>query len=167
MQIQPQFIKQRHTASCGPAAIVNTMKWAGIDASLRGAYAKLVKTGNVLNGTGIHAPEFFKLLRKSLPKNVMVKQITKKPFAALDAHMTNNDGTKSAIVLYVDGTTKDLGHYTFVPSRGKTGKTFRVTNIGGKAITSRSRKFFVDNMKIRKIKGRQYPQVFLITKKAA
>lgn len=163
--MQTQFIKQRHAASCGPTAIVNTMKWAGIEATLRGAYAKLVKAGKVLNGEGIHYQEFEKLLRKHLPKSVNIERIDERPFTALDAHMKGDVyGTHAAIVLYADDSDGSLGHYTFIPSRSPSGKSFTVTNVDDKAVTKKTRKFFTKNMRTRKIDGRKYPQVFLITK---
>jgi hypothetical protein len=114
-----RYCQQRESATCGPVAILNTLKWLGYGVTYK--YVKqLIKAKEFHIGSGISSGPFDRLLRQKVRAKITTCH-----------HPTM---TKIRDVLYSGGAVillylTDLdGHYIFIPEVSWGGHLFTTVN---------------------------------------
>ena len=153
----PRFIKQRDEYSCGPVAIVNALKWAGIKATYAHVkkYKRICKTEEDMGTTlfAIHetlaATKVFKIVRLYNP-----------PIKRIDEHI---DGGGAVLFGSTKIKTEESyeGHYALIVSRSQ--KRYGVCNLEppGKSYKTCCRKRFIKKF-MKRFEGDK-PVVWLLT----
>lgn len=115
-----RYCMQQHLATCGPTAIVNTLKWLGRKATYRSLMPRLCRAKGFTHGYGINSFYFDQLLRKHVRKVRMrhcprIGEIREQLWAG-----------HCVILLYV--VNAEWGHYINVIDCSSSGKTFTIVN---------------------------------------
>jgi hypothetical protein len=155
----PRFIKQRDNYSCGPVAIVNALKWAGVRATYAHVtlYSILCETEKDI-GTQISA--LHKAL--TLTKAFKVVRLYNPSIKRIDEHVDGGGAVLFASTTVL--TEEDYeGHYALIVSRSP--KKFGICNLdtSGNSYRAYPRNLFIRKYMKRFKRGK--PVVWLLTAK--
>lgn len=166
----PRYLKQYDNYSCGPTAILNALKWAGVAASYRTHYKRVAKGCKVAEGEykdrGTLSSDLDRTVRALGKAHFTVRKVRSCTIQQLDEHLQNGG---AAILAHLEeelyAGQKDIeGHFSFWFH--SDGKSFTGANDGGPDATIvRTRKEMVSKIRKRKHGSDLYPEVWLLTRK--
>lgn len=154
-----RYKKQTDKFRCGPVAILNALKWAGIRADLKDI-SKKAKCRPFPYGTTI--VDFHQAIFK-LEKFIKIRTTTNVSIGFIRDILTSG---KSLIYNYEYFDKEDnrkYGHYFFIDSMSKTGKSLYLVNykLPGPARIRMTTKKFINKC----IRGNSDPTVWIVKKK--
>lgn len=165
----PRYLKQYDTYSCGPTAILNALKWAGVAISYRSHYKRVARGCRVMEGSyrerGTLSADLDRTIRELGSGYFSIRKVRSCTIQQLTDHLQNGG---AAVLAHLEG---DLyagqenveGHFSFWFD--SNGDYFTGANDGGPDATIvRTRAEMVRKMRRRKHAGDQYPEVWLLTK---
>lgn len=164
----PRYIKQYDSFSCGPIAILNALKWAGMRVTRKSHIRRLVKEcksklGKSPKDWGTYSADLDKTLRKYGEKLFEVRKVRKCGIKELHKQLADNG---AIIIAHLDeGQREPEGHFSFWFKVDTDGLLFTgVNDGGGKAVTTQTREQLIDKIRKRNIDGDCYPDVWFLTK---
>ena len=123
----PRFVKQKDKFRCGPIAIINALRWAGIDIKYNEVKPIGELCGCVAQG-GCVPIKFDLALRKKVGEYFKVKLVAAPIFPEIEEHLRSN----GIIVLYYrwvqDSKNKTGCHYTLITGISDSGGTVYIVN---------------------------------------
>lgn len=123
-----RFAKQPHDYSCGPTAILNTMKWVGYPATIKYEYTDLVEMCDA-DPDGTDIPVFDRVLREHVGQNAWIKRRYRPKFS--DVERWIKDPTQIVILCYWHTPSEDSdGHYMILTEGVDNGAFFQAVNDG-------------------------------------
>ncbi len=165
----PRYLKQYDNYSCGPIAILNALKWAGVKATYKTHYPAIAESCRVKEDEdcGTLSSDLDKTLRLFTNKRFTVTKARECSIQRLEAHLANGGAAVLAHLetkLYV-GQTDVEGHFSFWFAVSEDGKSFTGANDGGTgAVIVRPRKEMVEKLRKRKSGVDNYPEAWLLTR---
>ena len=158
----PRYVRQWDDFSCGPIAILNALKWAGVRASIKRDYKRLLVLTKCSFPNGVC--RFY--LAPALYKNreFFVRRPRGATMRTVENHLRSGGVVLLSYGIYGDG--KRRGHYTLLTRVSETGRSFTTINYYvGHTVCLIRRSSVVRDIRRRKMNGHWYPCVWLISKK--
>jgi hypothetical protein len=125
----PRFTKQYDSYTCGPAAVINALKWAGEQVSYRATKKSLCARMKCWSDGGTRPSDLDTSLRKIGKKRFSVSRRDKFSISSLEKHLRKDDC--SIVVRYIWPDTEHVGHYVFISHYNHRlfGGMYYVTNL--------------------------------------
>lgn len=154
-----RYKKQTDKFRCGPVAILNALKWAGIRADLEDI-SKKAKCRPFPHGTT--CPELHNALLK-FEKFIKIRITCTVNIEFIRNQLSNGRSIIYNYEYYDKEDDRKYGHYFFIDSMSKTGKSLYLVNykLNGPARIRMTTKKFVNQC----IRGNSDPTVWIIEKK--
>lgn len=122
----PRFTKQRDRYSCGPVAILNALRWCGMDAPYKEVIDILQKVCNCEPGRGTNHPDFDQALRFFGTDLFRVRRVSRPRLAEIEEHL-REDGCVILNYRWTRGGNW-FRHFSLVNGVSPSGRTFYLVN---------------------------------------
>ena len=159
-----RYIKQQNSYSCGPVAILNSLKWGEAPVTYNYHYSQLVddcktkETDDREYGTSSY--DFDRTLRKYGSKYFKIYKPQQCTYSQFEKHIT--DGGAAVLCFFHSGG----GHFSFFPEYNQETKMFlSINDIIRETFAEQPKEEIMKRFKKRKISGCVYPHVWLLTKR--
>lgn len=129
-----RYCRQRDTYSCGPIAVLNSMKWAGLPVSYK-RLKYMQKTRGFCKQTGVGTRGLYRLLRRSLKETCHIVFSAHPKLSHIIKHLQ-----QGGAVLLLFHVVNDEGHYSLLTDATPSGKTFTIINFDSSRTIMRIRK---------------------------
>ena len=118
LALEMRYTRQYDKTSCGPVALVNALKWAGMKVPWRDSKQHWIKLTRCRNGT---SPQDLNIaIRQYFPNARRIKPHIRK----IERHLKNGGG----IIIHVMGKNPRFNHWAFLDSVSPNGQVFGVVN---------------------------------------
>jgi hypothetical protein len=158
----PRYVRQRDKNSCGPIAILNALKWAGVRVSIRRGYKLIRKDTKYCPHDG--TPPYF--MGRVLYKNrrLTVRRPRRFSIRAIEDHLQNGG---AAVLLSTEYANNHWGgHASVLLGISESGQSFRITGrYSNETVSVIRRQTLLGVVRKRRIEDTLYPQAWLISKK--
>ena len=138
----PRYVKQRDKYSCGPVAILNALRWAGVNADYGQSVKRFTATCKCAPPEGTAHREFDSALRKAGKRIFQVRRVHRPLLPQIEAHLQEG----GVIVFNYYWRKKDEEHRHFILLAGisGSGRTFYTVNDfrKGRALRKYQRRYF-------------------------
>lgn len=142
----PRFTKQRDRYSCGPVAILNALRWSGMDAPYKELIDIFQKVCNCEPGRGTNHSDFDRALRFFGTDLFRVRRVQRPCLGKIEQHL-RDDG---CVILNYRWTRGGKGyrHFSLVNGVSPSGATFFLVNDStvGPAQQALGRRAFVNEI---------------------
>lgn len=163
-EIMPRYVRQRDLISCGPLAILNALKWAGIRATVGRDYKRLRRLTGVTASYGTTSFDMDRVLFKT--RGLMVRRARKNTMRELQKHLEKGGAVVAVCHSHFRPKFGKEGHALFIIGMTRSKKSFKVVNgYQGRTNMLMRRSIFVDNMRESHEYNWHVPRFWLISKK--
>lgn len=123
-----QYIKQRDTFRCGPVAIVNSLRWAGVDIATNYVYELTDKCLTTPTNGGTPHYAFDRVLRENGKDVIEVNLVLKPRMHEIEEHLKKGGAVALNYLWYDERDNESHRHYVLITEESKSGRTFEVVN---------------------------------------
>ena len=124
----PRYAHQRNKFSCGPVAILNSLKWAGCRAAYREVIPSLCQLCECVRPKGTYHDPFDRALRAvAKPAGMHVRRVFHPKLAEVENHLEEG-GAVILNYVYRPRIGRDWRHFILMVDIGQGGKHFLLVN---------------------------------------
>jgi len=159
-----RYVKQQNSYSCGPIAVLNSLKWAGAAVTYAYHYSQLVKDcrsrSEEADDDGTSVGNFDRVLRKYSADFFTVRKPRICTFEEFEAHLLEGG---AAVLRFWHN---EGGHFSFFPEYDSTSGVFLGINDAVNQTFAECSKSEIQARFKQEGEGREaYPQMWLLTRK--
>lgn len=168
-----RFVRQPTLISCGPTAIINAAKWAGLSCTLKNDFGSISLMCDTKADNGTHCDNFDKVLRLKLRTAAKIRKRLRPSFASIVSYVRRHD--RAVVLLYWRRANESVrkyddytveGHYILVIPSGSNDSVICVNDYTEETLTTTSMRDFRKKVSfLRRWKGENIPIAWFLRTK--
>lgn len=158
-----RYLRQRDQYSCGPIALINAAKWAGLNITRRSLRTVIEMCGSTVS-IGTHYAALTRVIREDMDGLFILSGTRRRPTATqIIEHLRHHD--RALVLIYFHRTRAGsvVGHFTFMPGAIRDEDELLLVNaVRGQTTTVYDRAWLEGRLCLGRRSRFNYPQAWFL-----